>query len=328
MTRCVALLAYIVLALSVQPRGAASASAPTGSREGRIKSSHAVWVCSSNLLYVNRNQGSQTVMSTYNQGDGSECNGYGLPSHVDAMAVDSRGNLWAAFDVSYNEASQVGGAYMIPPGKSSPSMILSDGGLKPSGIALGSDGTVYISNWADPVVGRGVGQQTNVEIYNPGAAYPSRTLLPPRYDNVQRIAIDRAGNLYAHYVNRTNGTSGIVEWAHAQGTAFDLGVAVAAADSLQTTKSGALLACGGGCYEINHGRIIRTFAIRRNIDAGGASLSADEKSVFVISGSLGVGVWRYPRGGRPVRSIDVGGPTVVGSAGSPAALPGAPYNPK
>jgi hypothetical protein len=76
-------------------------------------------------------------------------------------------------------------------------------------------------------------------VYRAGAHYPSATLLPPAFDNVQRIALDKSGNLYAHYFNFMNRKSGIVEWSHATGTAFDLNLPIAAADSLATTKSGA-----------------------------------------------------------------------------------------
>jgi hypothetical protein len=85
---------------------------------------------------------------------------------------------------------------------------------------------------------------------------------------------------------------------------------------------------GGGCYDLSHGRIVHFFARSRTIRAGAATLSADETTVFVMSKSGDLDAWAYPRGYELLRSFNLGGPTVEGVAGSPAAPPGAPYDPR
>jgi hypothetical protein len=283
--------------------------------------------CGAAILYeVWSGDLSSSEIETFNQSDGSQCNAFTIPVATEnaVAAVDSHGNLWVAWFANYYGPSQSGGAYEFAPGSSVPSTSLSDPCCAlPSGIAVGDDGTVYIANTTN-----NTGVQTNIEVYDPGATTPSRTLLPPtNFDELETVAVDRVGNAYAHYFNPASDKNGYLEWSKGTGSATDLNLPFTpGAWSLSTTRSGALLGCARGCYELNHGRVIRQFAVRRKVLASRASLRADEKLAFVQAG-IGCGEWDYPRAGRPRRFFSISPAEVSGWAVSPAAPAGAPYQP-
>lgn len=276
--------------------------------------------CSSAVLYVAFYDSlSQGTINTYNQADGSQCNSFNVPDDVHGLFVDPNGDLWVAWDIDYGWPTQTGGAYMYAPGATTPSVVLDDPSLTPSAIAVGPDGTVYLGNWTN-----NTGRQTNIEFYAAGATEPTGTLLPPQQvDELGRVAIDRAGNVYAHFFNPTNSAQDILEWKGAKDPAVDLNLP-SPGGSIQTMNSGALLVCGGGCYAFDHDRAIRHFAVRRKHKGGQATLDADAKRAFVTDG-FGIEVWPYPRGGRPLAAFPIFG-DITGIAASPAAPLGAPYD--
>jgi len=212
--------------------------------------------------------------------------------------------------------------FEYPPGASVPIVTLDDpGAALPVGIAVSRRGTVYIANTTN-----NTGVQTAIMIYDPGATEPSRMLLPPTQDDeLGWIALDREGNLYADYFNPVYVSSGVLEWMNARGPAVDLGIGVPD-ESLATTRSGALLACGGGCFEIDRGTVVRSFATKKKQRGGKAALRADEKEVFVTSGLFSCGTWKYPRAGAPLGFFNINA-DVTGMAASPAPPPGGPYTP-
>jgi hypothetical protein len=112
-------------------------------------------------------------------------------SNIQALTVDSDGNLWVVADAYPNSL-----IYKYRRGAMKPSLTLNDPGSTQD-IAV-VNGTVYAANWTT-AAGNG-----NVVVYANGAQNPTETLTNPSVVNAWGLTVDGSGNIYLAAGNAQN----------------------------------------------------------------------------------------------------------------------------
>jgi sugar lactone lactonase YvrE len=103
------------------------------------------------------------------------------------LAVDRTGNLYVV-DQNANDV------LVFHKGKKVPFRTLTDTNGIAFQIAVGRDGTVYLTNEFDNNLGNG-----NVNEYAPGSTQPSKTLHNSRFNTVEGVGLDSNNNLYVTF---------------------------------------------------------------------------------------------------------------------------------
>jgi len=112
------------------------------------------------------------------------------------------------------------------PGKTSPSLTITNGVDYPTGITVGADGTIYCAN---------TGNETVTE-YPKGETSPSLTVTLDG-ETPENLAVDGSNNLYIQYIGGTLG-SGVIEVAPGQTSGTDLNLVIGSASALSVDKAG------------------------------------------------------------------------------------------
>ncbi len=112
------------------------------------------------------------------------------------------------------------------PGKTSPSLTITNGVNYPTGIAVGADGTVYCANTGN----------TTVTEYPKGKTAPSLTVSLGN-ETPENLAVDGSNNLYIQYVGGSLG-SGVIEVPPGKTSGTDLNLVIGSASALSVDKAG------------------------------------------------------------------------------------------
>jgi hypothetical protein len=112
------------------------------------------------------------------------------------------------------------------PGKTTPSLIITNGVNFPTGITVGADGTVYCAN---------TGNSTVTE-YPKGKKNPSLTITLSG-ETPENLAVDGSNNLYIQYLGGTLG-SGVIKVPPGMTSGTDLNLVIGSASALSVDKAG------------------------------------------------------------------------------------------
>jgi hypothetical protein len=115
---------------------------------------------------------------------------------INALGVDSAGNLWVPEGLG---TSGVPDVVEFKPSCGAVVTTLSDSNGQPAGIAFASNGTAYVNNILGPASGAG-----NVEVYPKGATKPSKLLTNKAVFLAAGIGVDSKNNLYLSYYNSSD----------------------------------------------------------------------------------------------------------------------------
>jgi hypothetical protein len=133
------------------------------------------------------------------------------------MVTDPSGNLY----VVDGGASGASAIYMYTPGTHTPSKTFSDPGMFPVQDAIGADGTLYVANMYTASFGPG-----NVVAYAPGATSPTKTYSDSNFDQVEGVAVDRRGDIFASYNVSPSSTGTVAVFLRGSKKATETGIKV------------------------------------------------------------------------------------------------------
>jgi len=146
------------------------------------------------------------------------------------IGVDSHGDLYVANSGAEN-------VLVYAKGSTSPTNTLSDPDKFPDDVAIGSDGTVYVSNGFGPM-----GASGNVAVYSAGATSPTQYLYSRDFLHVIGVALDKAGDLFVS-CNATPGGGGtVVEFPAASTKGKQTHISLGSAGGVGFDSAGHLLA--------------------------------------------------------------------------------------
>jgi hypothetical protein len=181
------------------------------------------------VIYVADHFDSKVDFYTATLGQGARQMSIDIPFGV---TIDSLGDLY----VTKEREKKV---TVFHPNQRTPFRTISNGLIQPTFMAVGNDGTLYVS---DPDPGSG-----NVIEYAPGSSTPTLVLKLPRTNGKQApegLALDASNNLYVAYNNDyvTRGLPGRVQkFAPGATTGVDTGIRVNAVGGLTIDKAGNLI---------------------------------------------------------------------------------------
>jgi hypothetical protein len=175
------------------------------------------------------------------------------------------------------------------PGKTSPSLSITDGVDYPTGVTVGADGTVYSAN---------TGNETVTE-YPKGKTAPSLTIslaseLP------ENLAVDGSNNLYIQYLGGTLG-SGVIEVPPGQTSGTDLNLVIGSASALSVDKKGNIVIIDQGDSSLDvfpPGQTSPSKTVALGGSAFEMSMNSAEKEVYVsndIGTAFEIQVVDYPK---------------------------------
>lgn len=175
------------------------------------------------------------------------------------------------------------------PGKTSPSLSITDGVDYPTGVTVGADGTVYSAN---------TGNETVTE-YPKGKTAPSLTVSLDN-ETPENLAVDGSDNLYIQYFGGTLG-SGVIEVPPGQTSGTDLNLVIGSASALSVDEAGNIVIIDQGDSSLDVFPPGQT-SPSKTLALGGypfeMSMNKAEKQVFV-SNDLGtpfeIQVVDYPK---------------------------------
>ncbi len=175
------------------------------------------------------------------------------------------------------------------PGKTSPSLTITNGVDYPTGITVGADGTVYCAN---------TGNETVTE-YPKGKTSPSLTV-PLSDETPENLAVDGNNNLYVQYLGGTLG-SGVIEVPPGQTGGTDLNLVIGSASALSVDKAGNIVIIDQGDSSLDVFPPGQT-SPSKTIALGGypfeLSMNKAEKQVYIsneISTPFEIQVVDYPK---------------------------------
>jgi hypothetical protein len=175
------------------------------------------------------------------------------------------------------------------PGKTSPTLTITNGVNYPTGITVGDDGTVYCGN---------TGNETVTE-YPKGKTAPSLTLSMGN-ETPENLAVDGSNNLYIQYIGGTLG-SGVIEVPPGQTSGTDLNLVIGSASALSVDKAGNIVIIDQGSSSLDVFPPGQT-SPSKTIALGGfpfeMSMNKAEKQVFVsneIATPFEIQVVDYPK---------------------------------
>jgi hypothetical protein len=125
------------------------------------------------------------------------------------------------------------------PGKTSPSLTITDGVNYPTGVTVGADGTVYCAN---------TGNGTVTE-YPKGQTSPSLTITLSA-ETPENLAVDGSNNLYVQYLGGTLG-SVVIEVPPGQTSGTDLNLVIGSASALSVDKAGNIVIIDQGSSSLD-----------------------------------------------------------------------------
>lgn len=188
------------------------------------------------------------------------------------LAVDGAGDLYVV-DQNANDV------LVFRKGEKAPFRTLADANGIAFQVAVGRDGTVYLTNEFNTHLGNG-----NVNEYPPGSTHPSKTLHDRRFNTVEGVGLDSKNNLYVTFDD--NHVVGRIEEFSPGSSAGKLllptlkaagGITFDAADDLvvcdQTAPAVKIFAQGSG-------NPLGEFA-QGQIDPFNLALTKSEKQIFV-----------------------------------------------
>lgn len=134
------------------------------------------------------------------------------PYAPNSVHVDGDGNLWVALNTAGADPS----LYVYKPGASTPFRTLTGVSRIPVGIAIGGDGTVYVTDENE-----GTGE---ILVFAPGSDTPTSTLLDANGSCCGWVAVDQKNNVFFTYESKTGHTGAIDEFVHGKTTPASLGI--------------------------------------------------------------------------------------------------------
>ncbi len=189
---------------------------------------------------------------------------------VDGLFVDSARNLYAC-------NFQSGTVTVYKPGASSPMLTLTGAG-QPKFVVVGTDGTVYVSNFNE-------GTNGTVLAYDKGQTTPSRTIATFGSGSFpEGLAIDSSNNLYVAF-NSTDGQ--VVKFANASGSGTNLGIRVGYVGGLTIDKKNALYLVDQNVAKVNvypAGSSSPSLTIGGLKSAYAVSLNKKDNSLYISGG--------------------------------------------
>lgn len=196
-------------------------------------------------------------------------------SAPERLFVDKNQNLYVANNASVTVYAK---------GASQPSLTITKGLNRPTGIVTGSDGKVYVGNAGS----------NSVTVYAAGKTSPSKTIAMPAGDQPQNLALDASNHLYVMYLASGSPGSGVVKFAAGSSKAKDLGIAVGWPSAIELDRNGNLIAVVGGAsievFPPGQTQPSHTWALPHS--GSFLAFSQDEKKIYV-SESLGWPSYRW-----------------------------------
>ena len=184
------------------------------------------------------------------------------------------------------------------PGKTSPSLTITNGVNFPTGVTVGADGTVYSAN---------TGNGTVTE-YPKGKKSPSLTISMGN-ETPENLAVDGSNNLYIQYVGGTLG-SGVIKVPPGQTSGTDLNLVIGSASALSVDKAGNVVIIDQGSSTLDVFPAGQT-APSKTIALGGfpfeMSMNMAEKQVYVsndLGSAFEIQVVDYPNLKKAKAKID------------------------
>jgi hypothetical protein len=171
--------------------GSTTSSRPTLPAAGRRRA------LPSQLLFVQTGAESIDIYDLQNPGNGPLGTiTAGLVGAQYQMTTDAAGDLFVVNNNFLNENQEYITEYS-PPYTGSPKIL--NGVTFPSGVAVDSAGTVYVTN-----CGGYCSQQPEIYVYQNGSTTPTGTITNSGLDSLGGLSIDKGGNLYASSYNHTD----------------------------------------------------------------------------------------------------------------------------
>ena len=213
-------------------------------------------------------------------------------NYPDGMTTDAAGNLYVTDMGVATEGPAPGDIKVYPKGGTQYVRLIVPAYWTPFDIAVGKDGTLYVSNIA-PLASFSPG---SVSIYPPMASQPSRTL---EFSNFQVYGITLHHQTSTFYVSYAGaGSNGeIDEFVHARGKPKNLGVSFDSPWGLLEDGSNNLLACSGdgtiNVYAEATGKLVQQISV-----SGGALWEAfnQSRTKLYVTNFQEVDIFSYPAG--------------------------------
>jgi len=220
----------------------------------------------------------------------------------DGMTTDAAGNLYVTDEGVATEGPAAGDIKIYPKGSTIYSRYIVPAKWVPFDVAVGSDGTMYVSNIA-PI---GYFSPGSVSVYMPGASVPARVLHLKSFQAYGIALHHHSKTIYVSYEAPGSDGGKIAAFAHARGKAKDLGVNYPEPWGLLEDGSNDLLACdGAGIIEVyaeSDGKLVQQISVPN----GAAWIAFDKsRSHIFVSNFDQIEILSYP-GGTVLGSINQG----------------------
>lgn len=192
--------------------------------------------------------------------------------HPQGVAVDPTGNVYVVDQATNN-------IYVFRKGETRPFKTLIDRKGIAFQVAVGNDGTVYVSNEFNRHLGNG-----NILEYAHGSRTPTLVLTDPTFSTVEDVALDPNGNLYVTYDN-AHVVGKVMEYAPGSTKGVQLRPTLRAAGGIAFDAAADLLLCDqtapGVKIFAQGARMPKLVFAQGQIDPFDLALTKDHNNVFV-----------------------------------------------
>jgi hypothetical protein len=134
------------------------------------------------------------------------------PYSPNSVRVDGSGNLWVALN-TYGTQPRL---WVYKPGASMPFRTLNGISTTPTGVAIGRDGTAYVTDEGST--------PANIWVFAPGSSQPTSKLTDPNGTCCGWVAVDQHNNVFFTYESQSGHTGAIDEFVHGSSTPKSLGI--------------------------------------------------------------------------------------------------------
>jgi hypothetical protein len=170
------------------------------------------------------------------------------PYAPNSVHVDGSGNLWVALNTAGTDPS----LYVYKPGTSTPFRTLTGVANIPVSVALGTDGTAYVTDEDE-----GFG---HITVFAPGATKPTTVLNDPNGNCCGWVAVDQHNNVFFTYELKSQRTGAIDEFVHGSKNPKSLGITLGTSPGgILVLKDGTLIVSEQGITDFNLPAKIDTF---------------------------------------------------------------------